>query len=271
VNNEQLINEMKPIVERAGAEILKIYESDFDVQTKADQSPLTQADLNAHEVIVGELAALTPEIPIISEESEPPSFEVRSTWSRYWLVDPLDGTKEFINRNGEFTVNIALIENHAPVLGVVGVPALGDLYTGNVADGEAFKFSGSEVTRLAVRPMNGDHPLTVVASRSHGGERLEQYLEALKLEFGEVARTPVGSSLKLCILAEGAADLYPRLGPTSEWDIGAAQAVLIAAGGAVWTFAEAPLGYNQKDSLLNPEFLAVGDATFPWFERLPVL
>jgi 3'(2'), 5'-bisphosphate nucleotidase len=271
VNNEQLINELKPIVERAGAEILEIYASDFDVETKDDQSPLTQADLNAHEVIVSELAALTPDIPIISEESEPPGFEVRKGWSRYWLVDPLDGTKEFVNRNGEFTVNIALIEDHAPLLGVVGVPALGNLYTGNVQAGEAWKHTGSEVTRISVRPMNGDHPLTVVASRSHGGERLEQYLEALKAEFGEVARTPVGSSLKLCILAEGKADLYPRLGPTSEWDIGAAQAVLTAAGGAVWTFAQAPLGYNQKDSILNPEFLAVGDAGFPWFERLPSL
>jgi len=264
----------EPVVElavQAGDTILEVYATDFDVQHKSDLSPLTEADMASNDVIDRGLRALTPDIPILSEESGLPEFAERSQWEKYWLVDPLDGTKEFINRNGEFTVNIALIENHAPLLGVVGVPALGDLYTGNVADGEAFKFSGSEVTRLAVRPMNGDHPLTVVASRSHGGERLEQYLEALKLEFGEVARTPVGSSLKLCILAEGAADLYPRLGPTSEWDIGAAQAVLTAAGGAVWTFAEAPLGYNQKDSMLNPEFLAVGDATFPWFERLPVL
>lgn len=269
MTNEQLIGALRPIVERAGAEILKIYATDFDVEQKDDRSPLTQADLNAHTVIVGALRELTPEIPILSEESDPPGFDVRRGWSRYWLVDPLDGTKEFVNRNGEFTVNVALIEGHSPVLGVVGVPALGSLYTGDVAAGEAWRHAEGTATRLRVRPMNDGGPLTVVASRSHGGERLERYLEALAEVFGEVERTPVGSSLKLCILAEGEADLYPRLGPTSEWDIGAAQAVLSAAGGAVWKFDATPLGYNEKDSVLNPEFLAVGDRLFPWFERLP--
>lgn len=269
MTNAQLIGALKSIVERAGQEILRIYATDFDVAEKDDRSPLTEADLNAHGVIVAGLRELTPEIPILSEESDPPEFEVRSRWSRYWLVDPLDGTKEFVSRNGEFTVNVALIEGHAPVLGVVGVPARGALYTGDVVAGEAWRYTDAGAVRLQVRPMKNRGPLTVVASRSHGGERLERYLDALAETFGAVERTPVGSSLKLCILAEGQADLYPRLGPTSEWDIGAAQAVLAAAGGAVWTFDGKPLGYNEKESILNPEFLAVGDREFPWFEQLP--
>jgi 3'(2'), 5'-bisphosphate nucleotidase len=262
-------NRLIEIVRRAGDAILEIYRTDFDVDTKADDSPLTQADLAAHRIIAAGLAELTPDVPMISEESSPPDFDVRRRWQRYWLVDPLDGTREFVNKNGEFTVNIALIENHQPVFGVVGVPAQDCVYTGDVAAGAALKHSGDQSEILQGRPMRDGAPLVVVASRSHGGERLEQYLDTLGGIFPEVSRTPVGSSLKLCILAEGQADLYPRLGPTSEWDIAAAHAVLAAAGGDVWTVSGEPLRYNAKESFLNPEFFAVADGAFPWRERLP--
>ena len=257
------------IVRRAGTAVLDVYDSAFTVATKDDDSPLTQADLRAHEIIVRGLEALTPALPILSEESQPPPFEVRRSWRRYWLVDPLDGTKEFIGRNGEFTVNIALIDAGTPVLGVVGVPVRGSVYVGDCRGPAAWREDADGTrTPLATRAM-GPGGVTVVASRRHGGARLAGYLDALGETFGTVRRKPVGSSLKLCILADGEADLYPRLGPTSEWDIAAAHAVLAAAGGAVMRFDGSALAYNAKESLLNPDFLAVADRSFPWAERLP--
>ena len=257
------------IIQEASAAILKIYDTDFEVQGKADTSPLTQADLAAHRIIVAGLQAVTPEMPIISEESEPPPFEVRRQWPRYWLVDPLDGTKEFVNRNGEFTVNIALIEEGTPVYGMVSVPVQNKVYIGDLREQRAQLIEAGTVRDIRGRPMSLRTETIVVASRSHGGERLERYLDALERVCGGLSRTPVGSSLKLCVLAEGAADCYPRLGPTSEWDIGAAHAVLRAAGGEVYTFARQPLSYNAKDSVLNPEFVAVADAQFDWWSLLP--
>ena len=268
-DHRRLIEALVPIVDRAGREILAVYESDFDVVTKEDASPLTQADLASHRSIQNALLTLTPDIPVLSEESMLADFATRSSWDRYWLVDPLDGTKEFVNRNGEFTVNIALIELHRAVLGVVGVPTQNVIYTGEVDAGRAERRDSSGVRVLKVRRMDPARELVVVASRSHGGERLETFIDALAQRFRSVNRTSVGSSLKFCILAEGRADLYPRLGPTSEWDIGAAHAVLEAAGGAVWTFDGAPLRYNTKESLLNPEFVAVADAQFDWLSALP--
>jgi 3'(2'), 5'-bisphosphate nucleotidase len=265
----QLIDAVVDIAAAAGEEILRIYRTDFDVTAKGDDSPLTLADLNAHRVIVARLAKLTPDVPIVSEESAPPAFDVRSRWSRYWLVDPLDGTREFVGKNGEFTVNIALIDGHRPILGVVGVPAQDVIFTGDVASMRAERRAGGSRSAIATRRMAGLDNVAVVASRSHGGERLERYLAALRERFANVERAPVGSSLKLCILAEGKADLYPRLGPTSEWDIAAAQAVLEAAGGRVLTFDGAPLRYNTKESLLNPEFFAIGDPAFAWGDVLP--
>jgi 3'(2'), 5'-bisphosphate nucleotidase len=262
---EQLID----LVRAAGDAILEVYGTDFDVDTKADASPVTAADLAAHGVLARGLRDLAPDIPLLSEESEPPGFDVRKAWSRYWLVDPLDGTKEFISRNGEFTVNVALMENGQPTLGIVGVPVRGTVYTGDVAAGEAFRYDNGSATPLGGRPFVQGNTLVVVASRSHGGERLERYIEALGGRFGDVQRTPVGSSLKLCILAEGQADLYPRLGPTSEWDIAAAHAVLAAAGGDVWAVSGDPVRYNKPDSFLNPEFFAVADGQYPWQDRLP--
>lgn len=261
---EQLID----IVRRAGSDIMGVYGTAFDVKSKSDNSPLTEADLRAHRVIVDGLVAIDATIPVISEESDAPSYSVRRTWRRYWLVDPLDGTREFVNRNGEFTVNIALIEDNEPVLGIVGAPVSGDIYIGDVAKREAFRLVGSSRRVLTTRKL-GDHGITVVASRSHGGERLESYVERLIPIFGRVERTAMGSSLKLCLLAEGLADLYPRLGPTSEWDIGAAQAVLQAAGGSVFQLDGSPLLYNTKASFRNPDFLAVGDSSLNWTELLP--
>lgn len=253
----------------AGDAILEVYHSDFDVQSKSDDSPLTQADLAAHHVISDTLAILTPDIPVLSEESVPPGYDVRKTWTRYWLVDPLDGTKEFVNRNGEFTVNIALIEGGEPVFGVVGVPITGEVYVGDVLAGEAFCDLAGQRRPLNGRKADTGAPLVVVASRSHGSERLENFITEVGKQFNGVERTPVGSSLKLCILAEGKADFYPRLGPTSEWDIGAAQAVLVAAGGKVWAVDGSAVAYNKEATFLNPEFFAVADGSFAWEERLP--
>ena len=254
------------IVRAAGKAILDVYGSAFDVTAKADDSPLTEADLRAHRVIVQGLAALAPELPVISEESPPPPFAERRRWRRYWLVDPLDGTREFVSRNGEFTVNVALIEDGAPVLGVVGVPVRGSVYLGDCRAERrrgAYRMDDRGREPLRTRPMRRG-AVTVVASRRHGGERLERYLDALAEVVPEVERVPVGSSLKFCLLAEGRADLYPRLGPTSEWDVAAAHAVLTAAGGAVMQLDGGALAYNAKDSFLNPDFLAVGDPDFPW-------
>jgi len=260
------------IINRAGQAILDIYESDFEVENKADESPLTQADLTAHKIIVEGLAAATPDIPVVSEESEPPPYAQRAGWPLYWLVDPLDGTKEFVNRNGEFTVNIALIENHQAVYGIVGVPVQNKIYVGDVAAGTAWVLDNGARKPVGGRPMSiTKDEVVVVASRSHGGERLEQYLDDLAARCKSLSRTPVGSSLKLCVLAAGEADCYPRLGPTSEWDIAAAHAVLRAAGGEVYRFDQQVLPYNSKESLLNPEFIAVADASFDWWSVLPEL
>ena len=274
--SDQLQSQLVDIIQRAGDAILEIYSTDFEVENKSDESPLTQADLAAHKIIVEGLAQATPQVPVLSEESVPPDFEVRQHWSSYWLVDPLDGTKEFVNRNGEFTVNIALIEDNQAVYGIVGVPVQNKIYAGDVRRQEVWcmQEKDGELVKLPIkgRAMARDiEELVVVASRSHGGDTLEQYLDELCAKFPSAKRTPTGSSLKLCVLADGQADCYPRLGPTSEWDIAAAHAVLRAAGGEVYTLDGHVLAYNSKESLLNPEFVAVADAGFDWFEILPKL
>ena len=265
-----MLGALLDIVRAAGEEILAVYRgSDFGVRAKADDSPLTEADLRAHRVIADGLQSLDPVLPILSEESAPPPFAERQGWARYWLVDPLDGTKEFIERNGEFTVNIALVEHGAPVLGVVGVPAQGVVFVGDCRRGGAGAYRVDARGRTALRgsPMRGD-AIRVVASRRHGGERLAAYLDSLGNRF-RVSKVSVGSSLKLCILAAGGADLYPRLGPTSEWDIAAAHAVLRAAGGDLIRCDGGAMRYNAKESLLNPHFLAFADPSFPWRRHLP--
>jgi 3'(2'), 5'-bisphosphate nucleotidase len=263
---KSLLPEVVAIARRAGSRILDVYNSpSFDVSQKDDDSPLTAADLASHKAIVEGLSELTPEIPILSEESSSTEYEARRSWETLWVVDPLDGTKEFIKRNGEFTVNIALVHDHRPILGVVHVPALGVDYFG--ADGlGAFKVEGGENRSIHVTAQ-ASSPVRVVGSRSHRGPLLDQYLEKL----GPHEIVSMGSSLKFCIVAEGGADVYPRLGPTSEWDTAAAQAVVEAAGGQVVDTEGRPLRYNARDELLNPYFLVYGDRQTDWVGHLPPL
>ncbi len=250
------------IAHAAAAEILKIYDSDFAVQHKDDKSPLTAADLAAHRCIVARLQALTPDIPILSEESAELPTATRRSWSRMWLVDPLDGTREFVKRNGEFTVNIVLIDDGVPVLGVVQAPVTGALWHGQQGRG-AFRREGQVDIALHTR-QPATAPLRVAASRSHRDPRTD----ALMARMGPAEPMGLGSSLKFCRLAEGGMDVYPRFGPTSEWDTGAGQCVLEAAGGVVIDPRGRPLRYNQRDTILNGDFLALGDPDLPWREWL---
>ncbi|MGW8312844.1 MAG: 3'(2'),5'-bisphosphate nucleotidase CysQ, partial [Desulfuromonadales bacterium] len=219
------------IAREAGESIMKVYSGPFNVELKGDDSPLTSADRASHEVIVKGLQANFPDIPILSEEGRDIPYNERKEWPRFWLVDPLDGTKEFIKRNGEFTVNIALIEHAVVVAGVVYVPAQETMYYGGANLG-CWKLTGSEAAE-PVRVRQADHAkgLTVVMSRSHPSPELAAYLQ----DYQVADALPVGSSLKLCVVAEGKADLYPRLGPTMEWDTAAGHAVVEGAGGTVAT------------------------------------
>lgn len=259
VNLQVLMPELVKLARRAGDAILAVYEQDFSVTHKADDSPLTQADLASHVIIRDGLTALTPDIPFLSEESADIDFETRSRWPCYWLVDPLDGTREFVNRNGEFTVNIALICKHKAVGGIVYVPVSHISYTGISGSGAWRHAPGREPAPIRVRRPCAD-PLVVVGSRSHANPKLEQYLAAL----GDYKLVSMGSSLKFCLLAEGKADFYPRLGPTSEWDTAAAHAVVTAAGGEIIRLDGQPLEYNRKESLLNPHFLVIADPERDW-------
>ncbi|MDE0990730.1 MAG: 3'(2'),5'-bisphosphate nucleotidase CysQ [Pseudomonadales bacterium] len=260
----ELIKVMCAVARDAGAAILQVYgDEDFGVQTKSDDSPLTRADLAAHNIIVEGLQKRAPGIPVLSEESDAISFAERSSWDQYFLVDPLDGTKEFINRNGEFTVNIALIEKGVPMRGVVFVPVKDVMYTGDQHEGIATVTREGETGSIQVRKLDRAS-LTVVASRRHGGEALEACLSVLRENFSSIDTTNMGSSLKLCLIAEGEADLYPRLAPTSEWDTAAAQAVVEAAGGKVVDVELKELRYNTKDNILNPFFYVIGDTEFDW-------
>jgi len=263
INLEYLCHNAIDIARLAGQKILDIYDSDFDVQKKADKTPLTAADMAAHHIIVNRLSELTPEIPVLSEESDSVPFATRKQWRRYWLVDPLDGTREFIKHNGEFSVNIALIEDHKSIIGVVYAPVLQlDYFAWH--DGGAYKLeAGKKHTRIHVRPLSDT--LTVAGSRSHGSERQQAFIEKL----GEVDLITMGSSLKSCLVAEGLADIYPRLGPTSEWDTAAAQCIVEEAGGYMTRTDMRPLRYNTRDSLLNPEFFVFGDNRRDWSRYMP--
>ena len=259
-----LLWEVAGIAQRAAAAILAVYHGDFAVELKADRSPLTAADLAAQQVIAAGLAALTPAWPIVSEEAGTAAWAERRTWARHWLVDPLDGTREFVKRNGEFTVNIALIEGHEPVLGVVQVPVSGELYVAARGVGAWRQHApGADWQRIRARPLA--RPAVAAGSRSHGGGDRAALASLLGPDYTE---WPLGSSLKFCLLAHGGADAYLRRGPTSEWDTGAAQCVLEEAGGAVLDLHGAPLRYDRGESLLNPEFIAVADAKLDWPAKL---
>lgn len=254
--DSRLLEQVYRIAVAAGEAIMAVYQQPIAVEHKADQSPLTAADRAAHQLIAAALAALTPQVPLLSEEGAEVPWAERSQWQQFWLVDPLDGTKEFIKRNGEFTVNIALIgADGAPVLGVVYAPALQLGFAGLVAERQAWCDSNGQ--RRAIASRTPELPWQVVGSRSHASAEVVDFCQRLPAH----QLVAMGSSLKLCLVADGRADLYPRLGPTMAWDTAAAHAVLAAAGGEVVAAdSRQPLRYNPQPSLLNPHFLAASTA-----------
>lgn len=267
-DHAELARHCAAIARTAGAAIMRIYDADYTIERKDDASPLTAADLAAHHAIVDGLGVLTPRIPVLSEESaEQAAWSERRGWTRYWLVDPLDGTREFIKHNGEFTVNIALIEDGAPTLGVVYAPALDEMYMAWQGGHAYVEMQNDEsndgarsVRRAQISTRARAVPLVVAGSRSHADPRMLAALEKV----GPHELISLGSSLKFCRTAQGRADLYIRYGLTSEWDTAAGQCVLEQAGGGVTRFDGSRLTYNTKESLLNPDFLAFGDASVDW-------
>ncbi len=259
LNNRNVLEQLVDISRCAGLKILEWYDGDMGITRKSDDSPLTKADLASHELIKAELSNRWPDIPILSEESADIPWKTRQGWKKYWLVDPLDGTKEFINHNGEFTVNIALIDNHQPVLGIVHVPVTDTSYFGARKLG-AWRQHGTEVAQAIQVRQPAAHTAVIVGSRSHANPELASQLQQL----GPHELTSMGSSLKFCRIAEGLADFYPRIGPTCEWDTAAAQAVVEAAGGQVVKIDGSALGYNHKEVYLNPYFFVFGDPTKNW-------
>ena len=258
-NSATLLQPVIHIARQAGQHILEIYEHAYEVEEKPDKSPLTEADLAAHRIIMEGLSTLTPTLPILSEESPPIPYAERATWRHYWLVDPLDGTLEFIKRNGEFTVNIALIDGHEAILGVVYAPVPGSLYYATQGRG-AWKQSNPDEPRLIhVRSRCPDR-IVVAGSRSHQTPAFKRFLSHLP----DYELITMGSALKSCLVAEGVADIYARLGPTSEWDTAAAQCVVEEAGGRLTDTRMRRLRYNTKDNLLNPDFFVFGDRGVDW-------
>ena len=265
---KQLLPEIEVLSRKAGEAIMAIYqEADLGVEYKADNSPLTRADLASHHCIEQGLNQLTPDIPVLSEESGDIPWEERKNWQRYWLVDPLDGTKEFVKRNGEFTVNIALIEQGKPVLGAVYAPVKDWMYTGAEGIGAYAQYADDKPVLLKLDPAYQPGCWRIVGSRSHGAERLQSFSEVLP----EYRNVPMGSSLKLCLVAAGESDLYVRFGPTGEWDTAAAQAVVEQAGGCVLDGDLKPLRYNQEANLLNPEFVVCQKVDSLWSGRFSEL
>jgi 3'(2'), 5'-bisphosphate nucleotidase len=267
-NLQRLCLECVTIARDAGTAILTIYHTGFSVEQKQDESPLTEADLAAHKLILQGLKKLTPDIPVLSEESSKPSFAERKQWQTYWLVDPLDGTREFIKGNDEFTVNIALIHQHRSIIGVINVPVFDDDYYA-WEDGGCYKtHNKGPATKLSVKKLD-KYQLSVAGSRSHGSKMMQQYMARLAAgNHLPIETLGMGSSLKFCLIAEGRADLYPRLGPTSEWDTAAAHCIVEQAGGYLTKTDMSSLEYNTKDSLLNPFFFAFGDNSCDWSQYL---
>ena len=261
-----LVEPVLAIAQEAGEHILAIYETEFEVQEKEDETPVTAADLASNETIVEGLRALTPEIPILSEEANQVPYEIRAGWQRCWLVDPLDGTREFIKQSGEFTVNVALIEGGAPVFGLIYVPVSGVAYYA-WRNGGAFKRppgSNSSHQRIYTRPL-GDEPVRVAGSRSYAVKSLQTFLRRLD----NYEYVGIGAALKTCLIAEGRIDVYPRLGPTSEWDTAASQCILEEAGGKLTDLQLRPLRYNTHATLQNPPFIAFGDDRRNWSRYIP--
>lgn len=265
---ESWIQEARRIARIAGDAIMDVYARDFSVYEKSDASPLTEADLAAHRVILAGLGALTPALPILSEESADIPYEERRHWETYWLVDPLDGTREFVKRRTDFTVNIALIHDGRPILGVVYVPVQNRTYFAAAGLGAHRQDDGGDPVAIHVQTGRGG-PLRILGSRSHSSQLLDEYLARGANDIGEYELVTIGSSLKFCLIAEGAADLYPRFGLTSEWDTAAAHAIVLAAGGEVTDMNLNELVYNRKESLLNPFFFAFAGRWLDWQAFVP--
>ena len=261
---ESLTQHALEIAHCAGKRIVQVYGGEYDVDIKSDNTPVTTADLAAHELIVTALSELKPSLPVLSEESTDVSFEERHRWRTYWLVDPLDGTREFLRRNGEFSVNIALVHENRPIAGVIVAPVLGISYFAIRGEG-AYKQVGDEAAE-PIRVRSAPTQVTVAKSRSPVvGPRLQYFLDDL----GKHDEIPMGSALKSCLVAEGAADVYARLGPTGEWDTGAAQCIVEEAGGFMQDINSRCLTYNERESLINPSFLVFGDDQVDWAQHLP--
>ncbi len=261
-----LVALMQPTVKiayTAGERILTVYNDGFSVEQKDDHTPLTEADIAAHDAIVKGLRELTPDIPILSEESDHISFKERQSWHTYWLVDPLDGTREFIKRNGEFTVNIALVQGNEAVLGVVYAPVLGVIYYATKGGGSYKREALNEAERISVQKTRRDK-LIIAGSRSHQSSEFKEFIA----HFPDYELVNMGSALKSCLVAEGTVDIYPRLGLTSEWDTAAAQCVVEEAGGMLTDTSMQRLMYNKKENLLNPHFFVYGDTSVDWSKYL---
>ena len=258
----ELIDGALEVADSASQKVLEIYHSEgVKFESKQDGSPVTEADIASHQILNTGLVKLNNNIPILSEEG---NDAAKQDESLFWLIDPLDGTKEFINKNGEFTVNIALIEQGAPILGIVFSPAVEENYYGAINIG-AFKIKGTERTNILPNKQKEDECL-VTLSKSHKSKEDEWFVDECKKRFGVVHEIPTGSSLKLCKVAEGKADIYSRLGPTYQWDIAAGQAVVESAGGVVNDLSGNPLSYKFDPELKNPHFYCAGDKEFLWLE-----
>jgi len=252
------------IAREAGKAIMEVYDTDFEVNRKDDKSPLTLADVRSHRIIADSLRTRYPDIPVLSEEGKEVPFEIRRNWDRFWLVDPLDGTKEFVKRNGEFTVNIALVENHTPVLGIIYIPVTGRLFVGNVPEG-CWEITGAGRRKLRVAQMPAlGAPVRILRSRSHPTPQLDEFLSVIS----SYQITNRGSSIKFCAVAEGEADFYPRFGPTWEWDTAAGQAIITAAGGVMLDLSGKPFVYN-KQNLLNGPFIV--SSSMEWLRKTGIL
>ena len=256
---EALLPRVVAIAEKAAAGVCRIYERGFKVEYKDDHSPLTEADLFAHEMIRDGLAQIEPRLPLLSEESVGIAFSERSTWESYWLVDPLDGTREFVNKRDDFTINIALIHQHRSVLGVVYVPVVQACYMAVMGGGACKREADGAEQAIQVRHDAQGEPVVVV-SFSHTGKMTQAFLEKI----GRHRLLRRGSLIKCCLIAEGKADFYPRFGDTCEWDTAAGQCILEEAGGSLTDFSGHPLRYNTKDSLINPPFVASSPAAPDW-------
>ncbi len=251
----------------AGKKILEVYETDFHIEHKKDNTPVTTADYVANELIVQTLSELTPHIPILSEESDEIPYEERAAWETYWLVDPLDGTRAFIEKTGEFSVNIALIYRHKPVIGVIYSPVKKCSFFACKGNGAFYLNDADQARRIQVCtecPANEPRKIIVAGTHSARSPALQTFLDNLKREFNGYELKYMGSSLKSCMVAEGEADIYARLGPTSEWDTAAAQCIVEEAGGLITDTNMQVLKYNTKESLLNPDFFVFGDKSMCW-------